>query len=323
MKKTLLLTSAGRRGQLIECFRKDAADLGIELKVVAADLDPSMSPACHLADRAVSIPSCVEKNFVEAVDSLCEEERVDLWVPLHDAELLRVSSQRESFAKKGVRVVASSEEAVAIAQDKGRSMQVLGDKGVSVPRTVPSEAFDPKDPNWHWPLIAKPNQGRASEGVRILENPEAAAHYLEGKKGMIVQDFCQGDEYTVNVFVDHSGNFQAAVPHLRAVVHGGEVAKGKTVRVPILEEAAKKIIAAIPGLRGPFCFQAILGQKDQYWVFEINPRFGGGYPLAHRAGAPFSKWLLEALIDEKSSASNDWREGVTMLRYDQAVFIDP
>jgi carbamoyl-phosphate synthase large subunit len=55
-------------------------------------------------------------------------------------------------------------------------------------------------------------------------------------------------------------------------------------------------------------------------VFEINARFGGGYPLAHRAGAQFAQWLLEEASGRRLSAHNDWQGGVVMLRYDQAVF---
>jgi len=87
-------------------------------------------------------------------------------------------------------------------------------------------------------------------------------------------------------------------------------------------EAARKIAAALPGARGPLCFQAIVREDGEYAVFEINARFGGGYPLAHRAGATFSKWLLEEAAGLSCSAHDDWKAGVTMLRYDAAVFLD-
>ena len=56
-------------------------------------------------------------------------------------------------------------------------------------------------------------------------------------------------------------------------------------------------------------------------MFEVNARFGGVYPLAHRAGARFSQWLLEESLGLQCTANNDWRAGVTMLRYDDAVFV--
>ena len=58
-------------------------------------------------------------------------------------------------------------------------------------------------------------------------------------------------------------------------------------------------------------------------VIEINARFGGGYPLSYAAGADFPAWLLEDVLGLSSSANADgWRDGVVMLRYDDAVFVD-
>jgi len=57
-------------------------------------------------------------------------------------------------------------------------------------------------------------------------------------------------------------------------------------------------------------------------VFEINARFGGGFPLAHRAGARFSRWLLEDVLGLQSSAQNNWQEDLVMLRYDAAIFLE-
>src|SRR6185503_7690674 len=106
----------------------------------------------------------------------------------------------------------------------------------------------------------------------------------------IVQELLEGPEYTVNTFCDSGGAFRCAVPHLRIEVRGGEVSKGRTERRADLTGIAEQI-ATLPGARGVFCFQAIVTERGPV-VFEINARFGGGYPLAHRAGAKFTKWLL-------------------------------
>ena len=80
--------------------------------------------------------------------------------------------------------------------------------------------------------------------------------------------------------------------------------------------------ASVQGAYGALCFQAIVTPARKAAVFEINARFGGGYPLAHYAGAQFSKWLLEDVLDRTSTANNSWRERVMMLRYDAAVFTE-
>jgi carbamoyl-phosphate synthase large subunit len=81
--------------------------------------------------------------------------------------------------------------------------------------------------------------------------------------------------------------------------------------------------AWLPGPRGPLCYQAIIEADGHAKVFEINARFGGGYPHADYAGACFAQWLLEECAGLPSTASNDWLEGVAMLRFDSAIFVSP
>ena len=84
---------------------------------------------------------------------------------------------------------------------------------------------------------------------------------------------------------------------------------------------AEKIGSALKGRAfGALCFQALVDANEQPTAIEINARFGGGYPLAHRAGATFTKWLLEIAAGQVCSAHDNWRESVLMLRYDAAVF---
>ena len=87
-----------------------------------------------------------------------------------------------------------------------------------------------------------------------------------------------------------------------------------------LSDIARQIVKVIPGLRDPFCFQAILTAEGPT-VFEINARFGGGYPLAPAAGATFGKWLIEESLGLPSTANDEWQDGFLILRYDAAVFI--
>src|SRR5687768_2670971 len=55
---TLLFTSAGRRNQLMDCFRQDAALLGVNVRVLAADLRPELSSACRQANASFAVPPC-------------------------------------------------------------------------------------------------------------------------------------------------------------------------------------------------------------------------------------------------------------------------
>jgi len=316
----LFITSAGRRNQLIECFREDALSLGLELRIITADLKPDLSSACHQADAAYAVPRCTDSDYVPALMEICQRHEVSLLVPTIDTELALLSRHVSEFVAVGTRVVVSEPTVVDLARDKIKTALRLADAGVSIPQTLQLGAYLADPSKLKGAVIAKPKGGSSSVGIIRPKSPNE----LEGlsQTDYLVQEMWEGIEYTVNVFFDQNGELRCAVPHRRIETRGGEVSKGRTERVPALVEAARKLATALPGARGPLCFQAIVTEAGEYAVFEINARFGGGYPLAHRAGAQFSKWLLEEAAGLSSSANDDWKDGVTMLRYDAAVFLN-
>ncbi len=316
----LIVTSAGRRNHLIECFREDAVRLGIPLRVLAADHLPESSPACLQADARFAVPPCTDPGYVPRLLEICADQEVSLLIPTIDPELVVLAEQRAKFAALGTHVVVSMPDVVALCQDKLGTAARLVAAGIPTPQTLTLADYL-RDPSaLPQPVIAKPNSGSASVGIVRPQHPSALADLHP--EGYIVQELWQGREYTVNVFFDRAGRLHCAVPHERLEVRAGEVSKGVTERIPALEDAAQKLAAALPGARGPLCFQAIIAPSGEIAVFEINGRFGGGFPLSHRAGARMSQWLLEEACGRPLSAHNDWRAGVMMLRYDAAVFVD-
>jgi carbamoyl-phosphate synthase large subunit len=315
----LLLTSAGRRNQLLECFRASAATLRMPLQVLAAELRPDLSTACRAADAVFGVPACDAPGYVDALLEICAREKVGLLVPTIDPELLPLSEAVDAFAKIGTRVAVSRPDAVRIARDKLATAQALAKAGVPTPRTMLLRDFLAAPRSLPGPVIAKPIAGSSSVGIlRPRAHEELAGLPPDG---YVVQELWSGEEHTVNIFVDQAGRLTTAVPHLRIAVRSGEVSQGRTVRRPALLAAAERLTAALPGLRGPACFQAIVRADASVCVFEVNARFGGGYPLAHEAGAHFTRWLLEEAAGLPSAANDAWEEGVLMLRYDAAFFV--
>ena len=316
---TVLISSAGRRVELIRCFRNGAAALGIDLTVIGADLEPRMSAACQVADRAVRVPRCDRPEFIDALLGVCLQEHVDLIVPTIDPELEPLSAHVDRFREVGTDVAVSAPAVVRLARDKLRTAQFLASHGLPVPRSaLPQEVLS--EPHaWPWPLMVKPRAGSSSVGIRIVSSPDQLVE-LAGSVEYVAQELLRGEEYTVNLFFDRDGRTRCVIPHLRYEVRAGEVAKGITRRHAQLEAIAWALGEALPGARGALCFQAIVDAAGRAVVFELNARFGGGYPLAHRAGARFAQWVLEETVGLPLSVHNHWHDGVLMLRYDHAVF---
>jgi carbamoyl-phosphate synthase large subunit len=287
------------------------------------DAKPDMSPACHQATKSYRVPRCTEPGFIPALLDICKTEGVRLLVPTIDPELTILAASKPLFSELGVRVAVSSPAVVALARDKLATARFLERNDLPAPRTSPLAELLEQPGAWHWPLVVKPIHGSCSVGVRVVRTPQdlLASELDRSAQDYVAQELWRGREYTVNVFFDHHGNLRAAVPHLRYEVRAGEVSKGITERHPTLMDLAGRLGRVLEGASGALCFQAIVTPAGPAAIFEINARFGGGYPLAHRAGATFGRWLLEETLGRPCTAHNDWKPGCVMLRYDSSVFV--
>lgn len=316
----ILFTSAGRRVELINCFRQAAARLDLALEVHACDLVPELSAACLVADTSFAVPRCTEAHYMPLLVDYCDYARIDLLVPTIDTELGALALAREQFARVGTEVHVSAPETIDIVRDKERTVRVLAAAGVPVPRTERLEHIGATSTPWSWPMFVKPVGGSASRGIAVLEGPhEIREDYCEP---MLAQELLRGAEYTINLYIGEDGTMMSAIPHRRLSVRAGEVEKGRTVRDARFIEIAERVAGALPGARGVLCFQLIDDPVRGPRVFEINARFGGGYPLADRAGGRFAESLMARIDGRPECATMDWRDDLTMVRYDSAVFDD-
>lgn len=303
---------------MIECFRRSAAAAGIDLDVLACDIEPELSAACYAADRAFSVPRCDDPAFVDSMLKIAIDAGVDLVVPTIDPELAPLSAASDRFGAVGTRVHVSPPSVIEVVRDKVRTSEVLAAAGVPVPWTASLDTARAAADRLVWPLFLRPSGGSASRGIKVAYSPSDLPAAPD--EPMMLQQLLVGPEYTVNMFVDKNGELRSAVAHQRLRVRAGEVEKGRTERDPMFRALAEGVSRALPDARGVLCFQLIVDKMAGPRVFEINARFGGGYPLAHFAGAEYTRWLLEETVGLPSTAHDGWRSGALMLRYDAATF---
>ena len=317
----ICLSSAGRRVALMDCFRHTLKKLGLEGRLLAVDCS-LLSSAFHLADAAWQVPRCTEPEFIPTMLHLCEREDISLIIPTIDTELPAYANARDEFQALGVTVAVSAPAVIEIAADKQRTHEWLTGHGFATVRqaTAPEVLNDPQ--GWEFPLVVKPLRGSASIGVQRVSSIEALRIACAERQDLVVQELAPGDEHTINVFVNRGGKCLCAVPHRRLEVRAGEVSKGVTVKHRGLMDLARRIAEALPGAYGALNIQCFLAEDGAINVIEINPRFGGGYPLAHTAGADFPRWLLQETMGRSAdTACDDWQDDLLMLRYDEAVLI--
>jgi carbamoyl-phosphate synthase large subunit len=300
-------------------FRSALAELGVDGKILAADIT-DLSSAFQCADVSIVVPPCRSPDFVPALLDVCAREGVGLVVPTIDTELPVFAEHRGAFADAGAAVAISSAQVITIGQDKVATHAWLTSAGFPTVRQMIPE--DGTVEGLSYPMIVKPRMGSAAIGVRLVrDEAELLATVHDGD--FIAQEIAPGVEHTVDVFVDHAGEPRCAVPRRRIEVRAGEVSKGRTVRSQPLINLSTEICAALPGAYGVITVQIFLEEETGVMnVIEINPRFGGGFPLAWEAGARYSTWLIQDVLGRTPDVRTDWKEDLVMLRYDEAVFVD-
>jgi carbamoyl-phosphate synthase large subunit len=317
----ILISSGGRRVGLMACFRETLNSLGLQGRICVADCSAT-APAFHLADESWIVPPCTVPEFASLVLEIARKERIGLVAPTIDTELPAYSAARHDFAERGVAVAVSEKETVAICGDKALTHGWLESKGFPTVRQGTPEDVMSRPGEWRFPLIAKPRNGSASLGVQNVGSLRELEVAATRTSDLIVQEPARGTEHTVNVYVDREGRCRCAVPHARLEVRAGEVSKGVTVKNRQLMDLARNVAEELPGAYGPMNIQCFVAPEGEICVIEINARFGGGYPLAHKAGAHFTRSLIEETLDLPISASFDgWQDDLAMLRYDEAVYL--
>jgi carbamoyl-phosphate synthase large subunit len=313
----ILLTSVGRRVTLIKEFRQSMRRSNITGKIVAADLKPN-APASFLADASELVPRVNDPQYIENLLDICTRHKIDLLIPLIDTELQLLALHQQRFNDLGVTLLVSSLTTNEICADKAKTSKFFQDIGVNTPKIYNASEIEDLD----FPVIVKPSNGSSSVGVHCINNQAELDFFTSYVKDAIVQELIVGEEYTIDALVNFEGKAISIVPRLRIETRAGEISKGLTVKNPALIAAAKQVVESLPGAIGCITVQCFLQSNGEIFFIEINPRFGGGYPLSYQAGADFPSLIMRLFNGETPEiAIDDWEDNLVMLRYDDAVFV--
>lgn len=312
-----LVSSAGRRGSLVRLLKSQPIS-GRLARVVATDRS-ELSAAGRLADAFALVPSVADKGFIQRTLDIAHAHNVQVIIPTIDPEIEVFAEHRSLFAEQGINVWVSSPEVARLGWDKWILYGWLLEQGLPTVDTY--EITNLPLNSLRGPVVAKPRSGSAGKGV-IHADSQSALRRSELDDGYIVQAQAPGFELTVDFAVGRTGRVLAVVPRRRIEVRGGEVSKGVTVDYPAVTAVVKQIASALPGAYGALNAQVFYDQStESVRIIEINPRFGGGYPLTHLAGANFIDALLR---DGRGEDVGEvaWQAGVLLLRYDSEVIVN-
>ena len=315
----VLITSAGRRGALVNCFKETIKGMKeVGGKVVSVDVN-SLAAALYISDNYYIVPRIFASNYIETLLDICKKEDIKLIIPTIDTELLILSKNKKKFEENGIIVSISDPKVVEICSNKLETFQFFKENNIPTVETFSSCQVD-KMQNLNYPLFIKPCKGSASINTYKINNRKELDFFIDYIENPVIQEYAEGQEFTMDVLADFSGKVINVVPRERIEVRAGEMNKGRTVKEEELIEYGKIIVEKLGGI-GPITIQCF--KKDNEIKFtEINPRFGGGYPLSLAAGANYPELLIRMVLGEKiASRLGEFEENLVMLRWEDAVFI--
>jgi len=300
----VLFTCAGQRVDIVTAFARAGAT------TIATDINP-LAPALYHADRYALVKRVDDPGYVAALHDLVRAHDVRLVVPLTDLDQVTLARHRDELEPAAV--LLPPVEVVEAMADKYLAHVAFEERGIASPPTWLPDALPVE---LDFPVLVKARQGFGSRNIyRADARDELDFHLARTPVPSIVQACCRGEEFSVDVLCDFGGRCLNAIPRTMIESKGGESIKGMTVKDPGLIDAARAIAEALP-IWGPANIQLFREPSGRLEVTDVNPRFGGGFPLPLAAGSRYPE-LAIALVngDRPEPRLGDFREGVVMTRF--------
>ena len=301
MRETnILFTAVGRRAYLVNYFKEALQCCGG--KVYAAN-SIGGTPGVMAADAFEIVPRSADPGYIDALVNLCRRWRISLLFSLHDWDAPVIARHKDRFLEVGTIPVMGDAKILATCLDKYSTVREMERIGIPVPWTTHllDEAFNRMRERGE-PMVVKPRWGQGSIGLFNVNTEQelelafklsdsmyrrfsnACEEIDSSAPQMIVQKRIFGDEYGCDIVNGLDGEFRRAFVKRKSGMRAGETDAAESVDMPDIAEAAEKIGRWSRHL-GCMDSDWIVGEDGTPYLIELNPRFGGGYPFTHLAGA--------------------------------------
>jgi carbamoyl-phosphate synthase large subunit len=299
----VLFTCAGQRVDIVTAFKRAGA------RTVAADVN-RLAPALYHADAHAFVPRVDDPTYVDALQALVYEHEISLIVPLTDLDHGVLVRARDAL---GALVLLPAPEVVDALADKWLAHLLFVERGIGSPPTwLPDEL----PAELEYPVLVKARRGFGSRGIYRCENEHELEFFLDyADEESMVQCVCRGEEFSIDVFCDLDSRCLNAVPRTMIESKGGESIKGMTIADQELIDVGRHVAETLE-LVGPANIQCFREPDGTHRITDINPRFGGAFPLPTAAGSRYPELAIALAEGERPEPRlGDFRAGLYMTRF--------
>ena len=317
----ILILSAGTRNKVVQYFKKAVGESG---RVIATDCS-NLAPAVYDADKFYLVPRITAPDYLDVILDICRKEKIDGTFSLIDPELSLLAKEKEKFLEVGTTPIISPYELVETCFDKYKMYKMLCEMGIPTARCYIKkdgfkEAYEKGEISF--PVFVKPVKGSASININKVMSMSEIDVLFDLYDDLMIQEFMDGQEYGADVYIDMlSGKCTSIFIKKKIKMRAGETDKSVSVKIPELFELIQKFVEKC-GFCGMIDID-IFEINGDFYISEVNPRFGGGYPHAYESGVDMPKQVLENLAGrENENTIGNYREYICMMKYNEIAIKD-
>ena len=314
----ILILSAGTRNKIVKYFVKTLDGTG---KVIATDMS-NLAPAIYEADKHYIVPKMTAPEYLDVVLDICKKEEITGVLSLIDPELSLLAENREKFEAVGTTVIGSSYELCEMSLDKFQMYNWLETHGYKCAKSyIDKGAFfsDIEAGLITYPVFVKPARGSASISISKVYDWETVELLFDHEEGLMIQEFLDGQEIGADVYIDMVSHEVVSIfTKKKLKMRAGETDKAVSFKDEKLFALIERFVKDA-GYNGQIDID-IFDINGEYYISEVNPRFGGGYPHAFESGADHMKLIVNNLKGKANDCViGQYEKGTYMMKYNEVM----
>lgn len=317
----ILILSAGTRNKVVQYFKKALSGKGL---VIATDCS-NLAPAIYDADKYYIVPRMTDDGYLDVILDICKNEKITGVLSLIDPELSLLANNVDRFESVGTIVIGSSYELCERSLDKYEMYKWLVENGYKCAKSyIDKDEFfaDLDNETAKFPVFVKPARGSASISISKVTDRETVDLLFAHEDGLMIQEFLDGQEIGADVYIDMiTGEVVSIFTKKKIKMRAGETDKAVSFKDEKLFELIKEFVIRA-GYRGQIDID-IFDINGEYYISEVNPRFGGGYPHAYESGSDHMSLIVNNLEGKANkSVIGNYRENTYMMKYNELKVIE-
>ncbi|SCH50521.1 carbamoyl phosphate synthase-like protein [uncultured Clostridium sp.] len=315
----ILILSSGTRNKIVQYFKRELMKKG---KVICTDAN-NLAPSIYEADKYYIVPKINAPGYLEVILSICEKEHINGVLSLIDPELSLLAKNKDKFEKIGTKVIGSSYELCEMSLNKYEMYKWLKKHGYKCAKSyLDKEEFyaDVARGRINYPVFVKPAKGSASIAISKVYNKETLELLFANSEGLMIQEFLNGQEIGADVYIDLiSKEIISIFTKKKILMRAGETDKAESIKDDKLFTLIKSFVSEA-GYMGQIDID-IFNVNGEYYISEVNPRFGGGYPHAYESGANHMQMIINNLNGTRNESviGDNYQEGIYMMKYNEIL----